>query len=111
MTTSIQAYSTLSDDYLTTVPKSVCQALKLKPQDGIHYTIRPNGEVILSRVSDESRQELVESSFLAFLERDLIEHPGNIRPVTHSTFAAAERLTTGIDVDLDEVLHENDDDE
>ncbi|MGY2461755.1 type II toxin-antitoxin system PrlF family antitoxin [Vreelandella sulfidaeris] len=110
MTTSTQAYTTLSDHYQTMVPKSVCQALKLKPHDRIHYTIRANGEVILSRANDESSQEFVKNSFLAFLEHDLLEHPENIRLVTNGAFAAAERLTSGIDVDLDEVLPVKDDD-
>ena len=48
--------------------------------------------------------------FLAFLERDLPEHPENIQVVTASTFAEAERLTSGIEVDMDEVLPEDDDD-
>ena len=71
---------------------------------------RPDGEVVLTRARDESSQDPVMASFLAFLERDLQEHPENIRPVTASTFAEAERLTAGIEVDLDEELPEDDDD-
>ncbi|HCL22528.1 MAG TPA: regulator, partial [Halomonas sp.] len=50
-------------------------------------------------------------NFLNFLERDLLAHPENIRPVTASSFAEAERLTAGIEVDLEEALEEDDDDE
>ncbi|MCA1774005.1 MAG: type II toxin-antitoxin system PrlF family antitoxin [Halomonas sp.] len=110
MNTAIEDDSTLTDRYQTTVPASVRRALKLKRRDRIHYMIRPNGEVVLSRARDESTQDPVMTSFLAFLERDLQEHPENIHPVTASTFAKAEHLTAGIEVDLDEELPEDDDD-
>ncbi|MCK2043976.1 type II toxin-antitoxin system PrlF family antitoxin [Chromohalobacter sp. TMW 2.2308] len=110
MNTAIEDDSTLTDRYQTTVPASVRRALKLKRRDRIHYTVRPNGEVVLSRASDEPSQDPVMASFLAFLERDLQAHPENIRPVAAGTFAEAERLTSGIEVDLGEALPEDDDD-
>ncbi|HBK37749.1 MAG TPA: regulator, partial [Halomonas sp.] len=87
------------------------RALKLKRRDRIHYTVRPDGEVVLTRASDEAKPDPVMVNFLNFLERDLLAHPENIRPVTASSFAEAERLTAGIEVDLEEALEEDDDDE
>ncbi|SER74884.1 antitoxin PrlF [Vreelandella subterranea] len=110
MNTAIEDDSTLTDRYQTTIPASVRRALKLNRRDRIHYMIRPNGEVVLTRARDESTQDPVMTSFLAFLERDLQGHPENIHPVTASTFAKAESLTAGIEVDLDEELPEDDDD-
>ncbi|MBE0464280.1 MAG: type II toxin-antitoxin system PrlF family antitoxin [Halomonadaceae bacterium] len=111
MNTLIEDDSTLTDRYQTTVPASIRRALKLKRRDRIHYTVRPNGEVVLSRTSDEVRHDPVVASFLEFLERDLVAYPETIRPVTASSFAEAERLTAGMAVDLDEVLEEVDDEE
>ncbi|MCK0744894.1 type II toxin-antitoxin system PrlF family antitoxin [Chromohalobacter nigrandesensis] len=110
MNTVIEDDSTLTDRYQTTVPASIRRALKLKRRDRLHYTVRPNGEVVLSRAGDEPSQDPVVAGFLAFLERDLQAHPENIRPATTSTFAEAERLTSGIEVDLDETLPVDDDD-
>lgn len=110
MNTAIEDSSTLTDRYQTTVPASVRRAMKLERRDRIHYLIRPNGEVVLTRARDESSQDPVMASFLAFLESDLQKHPENIRPITASTFAEAERLTAGIEVDFDEELPEDDDD-
>lgn len=110
MNTGIEDDSTLTDRYQTTVPASVRRALKLKRRDRIHYVIRPGGDVVLTRAGSEPSQDPVVASFLAFLERDLQEHPENICPVTASTFAEAERLAAGIEVDLDEALPEDDDD-
>lgn len=45
----LQAESTLNDNDETTVPESVRQALRLSKCDRIRYTIRPDGEVMLSR--------------------------------------------------------------
>jgi len=110
MSTAIEDDSTLTDRYQTTVPKSVRLALKLKKRDKVHYTIRANGEVVLTRADDDSHQDPAISHFLNFLERDLQAHPENIRAVTASTFSDAQRLTQGIDVDLDERLPEDEDD-
>lgn len=111
MSTAIEDDSTLTDRYQTTVPASVRRALKLKRRDRIHYTIRANGEVVLTRARDASSQDPVVTNFLMFLERDLQAHPENIHPVTASTFAGAEHMTAGIEVDLDEELPEDDDEE
>ena len=43
--------STLTDRYQTTVPETVRRALRLRKRDKIQYTIRPGGEVVLSRVA------------------------------------------------------------
>ena len=44
-----QVESTLTDRYQTTVPETVRRALRLGKRDKIHYTIRSDGEVVLTR--------------------------------------------------------------
>ena len=46
-----QAESTLTDRYQTTVPETVRQALRLGKRDKIHYTIRSDGDVVLTRAT------------------------------------------------------------
>ncbi|MBV8033768.1 MAG: type II toxin-antitoxin system PrlF family antitoxin [Pelomonas sp.] len=41
----------MTDRYQTTVPESVRRALHLGKRDRIHYTIRPDGEVVLTRAA------------------------------------------------------------
>lgn len=110
MNATIEIDSTLTDRYQTTVPASVRLALNLERRDRIHYMIRSNGEVVLTRANKKSSQDPVITSFLDFLERDLQKSPENIRYVTSNTFSEAERLTAGIEVNLDEELLEDDDD-
>ena len=50
MAATLEVESTLTDRYQTTVPETVRRALRLRKRDKIHYTIRPGGEVVLSRV-------------------------------------------------------------
>ena len=50
MTAAIEVESTLTDRYQTTVPETVRRALRLGKRDKIQYTVRPGGEVVLTRV-------------------------------------------------------------
>ncbi len=49
MPATLEVESTLTDRYQTTVPETVRRALRLGKRDKIHYTIRPSGEVVLTR--------------------------------------------------------------
>lgn len=49
MNAIMQAESMLNDCYQTTVPEAICRALRLGKLDKILYTIRPDGEVVLTR--------------------------------------------------------------
>ena len=51
MKATLEAESMLTDRYQTTVPTSVRQALKLDRRDRVHYAIRPDGSVVLSRAA------------------------------------------------------------
>lgn len=105
--TTLTDTSTLTDRYQTTVPASVRKALNLGRRDRIRYEVRSNGEVVMSRA--ESSPDPVMASFLVFLEQDMQAHPQNIRPVTEASLAKAQRLTAGMELDLDEALPEDDD--
>ena len=50
MPSTLEVESTLTDRYQTTLPETVRRALRLGKRDKIHYTIRPDGEVVLKRV-------------------------------------------------------------
>ena len=41
---AIEAESSLTDRYQTTVPETIRRALKLGKRDKIHYTVKPTGE-------------------------------------------------------------------
>ncbi|MHB0775272.1 type II toxin-antitoxin system PrlF family antitoxin [Halomonas sp. WWR20] len=99
--------STLTERYQTTVPAQVRRVLGLGKRDKIHYSIRDNGEVVLTRAVGAQAEDPVMLGFLSFLERDLHDHPERIQPLTAASVARARELTAGIDVDLDEPLSED----
>lgn len=66
----LEAVSTLTERYQTTVPMPVRLALHLDKHDKVRYSIRENGDVVISRVvSDESDPVL--SKFLNFLAQGI----------------------------------------
>ena len=89
------------------MPETVRRALKLNKRDKIHYVIRQNGEVVLTRATNEGDDPAL-GSFLDFLARDIAEHPEHIQAVEGALIQRIQSLTEGIEVDLDVPLQEDD---
>lgn len=107
MAATLEVESTLTDRYQTTVPETVRRALRLGKRDKIHYTIRPGGEVVLSRV-ETAEDDPVLGQFLGFLARDIANHPERLRAVDASLAQHIRSLVGGVEVDLDAVLSADD---
>ena len=107
MSATLEVESTLTDRYQTTVPETVRRALRLGKRDKIHYTIRPGGEVVLSRV-EITEDDPVLGHFLSFLTRDIADHPERIQTVDASLMQRIDSLVGGLEVDFDAVLPADD---
>ena len=108
MAATLEVESTLTDRYQTTVPETVRRALKLGKRDKIHYTIRPGGEVVLTRAEPSEEDDPVLGSFLSFLARDIASHPQRLQSVNAQFVQRLQSLTGGIEVDLDAPLSAED---
>lgn len=108
MTPAIEAESTLTDRYQTTVPETVRRALKLGKRDRIHYTVRSNGEVVLSRAEASFEADPVLGQFLGFLANDIARHPEGVGSIDSSFIQHVRSLTAGVDIDLDAPLSADD---
>lgn len=108
MAATIEVESTLTDRYQTTVPETVRRALKLGKRDKIHYTIRPGGEVVLTRVESSGDDDPVLGQFLGFLAADITRHPERLQSVDAGLVQRIQSLVGGVDVDLDDALSEED---
>ncbi|HUB91870.1 MAG TPA: type II toxin-antitoxin system PrlF family antitoxin [Dyella sp.] len=108
MSIPLETESTLTDRYQTTVPETVRRALRLHKRDKIHYTIHPNGEVILSRAKAADGDDPVLGQFLRFLARDVASHPERLQAMDTSLAQRLRSLTDGIEVDLDAPLSADD---
>ena len=71
----LEAESTLTDRYQTTVPRAVRRALGLGKRDRIHYAIRPGGQVVLTRVDPADPAAPPLAAVLRRLAQHLATHP------------------------------------
>jgi antitoxin PrlF len=108
MPATLDVESTLTDRYQTTVPEAVRRALRLSKRDKIHYSIRPSGEVVLTRAEASEGDDPVLGQFLGFLARDIASHPERLRAVDAGLVQRLQSLVGGIEVDLDAVLSADD---
>ena len=104
----LEAESTLTERYQTTVPEIVRRALRLNKRDKIHYVIRTDGEVVLTRSVPSEGDDPVLGAFLEFLARDIASHPERLVPVDAEFAQRIQSLTDGIDIDLDAPLSADD---
>jgi antitoxin PrlF len=100
MTAILEAESKLTDRYQTTVPEPVRRALKLGKRDRIHYTIRSDGEVVLTRAGVTEDEDPAIGAFLYFLARDMADHPQRLQAVDTEFARRIQSLTADIDIDL-----------
>ena len=109
MAATLEVESTLTDRYQTTVPETVRRALKLGKRDKIHYTIRQDGEVVLTRATAAEGDDPVLGQFFGFLARDIASHPDRLRAVDAGFVQRIQTLVGGTNVPLDAALSEDDD--
>lgn len=99
--------STLTDRYQTTVPEGVRKALKLSKRDKIHYSIRPSGEVVLTKAAAVDEDPVL-GSFLNYLAKDIAQHPDRLQVVDAGLLMRIQSLVDGVEFDLDAPLSDDD---
>lgn len=110
MPAPLEAESTLTDRYQTTVPETVRRALRLGKRDKIRYVIRPGGEVVLTRATPAGTDadDPVLAAFVNLLARDLAGHPERLQPMEAGRVRQLQALVDGVDVDLHAPLSADD---
>ncbi|OGT19262.1 MAG: regulator [Gallionellales bacterium RIFOXYB12_FULL_54_9] len=108
MLSALQADSTLTDRYQTTVPETVRRALKLSKRDRIHYTIQSNGAVLLTRAVSAESEDPALTQFLGFLARDIASHPERIQALDSQLLQRIQSLVGDAKIDLDVPLSADD---
>ena len=107
MQTVIDAQSTLTDRYQTTIPESVRLALKLNKRDKIQYEVKSNGEVVLSRISPAEEDPVVDK-LLEFLEADMLQKPERLQALDSGLLNQLDALVGQVEVDLEVPLSADD---
>ncbi len=105
MSTILQAASTLTDRYQTTIPEPVRELLHLNKRDKITYILEENGKVLISRANED---DPILGDFLMFLANDIKNNPSHVHSLSATLINRARRLTTDIEIDMDAPLDEKD---
>jgi antitoxin PrlF len=100
----LEAESTLTERYQTTVPETVRRALRLGKRDKIRFTIRPDGDVVLTRAVVTTSADPVIELFLNFLANDMAEHPERLTAINPELVQRIQGLVGNVDVDFDAAL-------
>ena len=100
---AVEAESSLTDRYQTTVPETIRRALKLGKRDKIHYTVKPTGEVVMAR-ADTVEEDGTLGPFLLLLTRDIEAHPERLQPLSVDLLKRINVLTEGIKYDINAAL-------
>lgn len=108
MAATLEVESTLTDRYQTTVPETVRRALKLGKRDKIHYTIRPDGAVVITRAAEAEDDDPVLGQFLGFLADDIAKHPERVQAIDSGLLVRIQSLVGQVEVDLDAPLSADD---
>jgi antitoxin PrlF len=99
----VTAESTLTDRYQTTIPEVVRKALGLGKRDKLEFLLDETGAVRLKKAHDlEEHEDPTLMAFLDLLAKDIELNPQNLREVDDSFWLAIDKLTEGVEVDLDE---------
>lgn len=108
MVAILEAESTLTERYQTTVPESVRRALRLGKRDKIHFTIRPDGDVVLTRAVKTEGEDPVMEHFLSFLAQDIANHPERLAFIDAGLAQRIQSLVSDTEIDLDTPLSAED---
>lgn len=108
MAAALEVESILTDRYQTTVPETVRRALKLGKRDKIHYSIRDDGAVLLTRADESTAEDPVLGQFLSFLASDIARHPERLQTINVGLVARVQGLAHGVALDLDAALSAGD---
>lgn len=100
----LEAESTLTERYQTTVPETIRRALRLGKRDKIRFTIRPDGDVVLTRAVVASSEDPAMGQFLNFLAHDMVTHPERLVTLDAGLVQRIQCLVADVHVDLDAAL-------
>ena len=72
------------------MPETVRRALRLSKRDKIRFTIRPDGDVVLTRAVATTSEDPVLCHFLNFLAHDIATHPQRLAAIDAALSAQDE---------------------
>ena len=86
------------------MPDPVRRALRLGKRDRIRYSIRADGEVVLTRVAADAGDDPLIGEFLGFLARDIAAHPERVQALDAAFVDRLQALVGKVEIDLESPL-------
>ena len=103
MGTVFEIEATITDRGQTTVPAAVRKMLGLGKRGAVVFRGLSDGSVVIAPKEVEAEDPAL-AGFLAFLERDMIDHPDGLVPLSQDLLDRTDALIGDVDVDLDAPL-------
>ncbi len=94
--TVLEAESTLTARYQTTIPDAVRKVLGLHKHDRVVYRVSDSGEVYLAKADAAGTEDLALAPFLALLDARMMQQPASIVPYTDADAADDLALVKGV---------------
>lgn len=98
----IEEFSTITAKGQTTVPKPVRDALGVNAGDKIAFRVDERGVTV--HRAEESREDPAIGSFLAFLARDIEQHPEQLKALSPGLAQRIAELTDDVVADPDDEI-------
>ncbi len=96
--TVLEAESTLTTRYQTTIPDAVRKVLGLQKHDRLVFRVSDNGEVFLAKADDAEADDASLAPFLALLDARMAQRPAAIVPYTDAEADDDLALVKGVDL-------------
>ena len=96
--TVLEAESTLTTRYQTTIPDAVRKVLGLRKHDRLVFRVSDNGEVCLAKADEAEADDVALAPFLAMLDVRMAQRPAAIVPYTDAEADDDLALVKGVDL-------------
>lgn len=102
----LEIEATITERGQTTVPAAIRKMLGVQ-KGAIVFKGMPDGTVVIEPKPEESEDDPVIAKFLEFLEKDIMNNPHRLVPLTQQMLDESYRLVGDLDIDLDAPLSDD----
>jgi antitoxin PrlF len=102
----LEIEATITERGQTTVPAAIRKMLGIH-KGAVVFKALADGTVLIEPKQEESEEDPAIAAFLAFLEKDIREHPERLVPLTQELLDESYRIVGDIDIDLDAPLEDD----
>jgi antitoxin PrlF len=103
MVALLEIEATITERGQITLPSAIRKMLGIEARGLVVFRGMEDGSVVITPKAADSEDPIL-ADFLAFLEADMQNHPGLLRPLSQDLLDRTDALVGGMEVDLDAPL-------